>query len=149
MVNISRAARIRIDAQVKEKEHNCLVDFLLTNDDENIDEALRQALAVVKLIFSEEIEVVLKKYRDSLIQQEEEAIERKKAEKAKLAARNKKYERELEWDKWEQIEEFKNYNKFKDDYKAWTKNDMWMITNTLDEYSNNLWKSYKKNKKMK
>lgn len=68
----------RIDAQVSEREYDLLLELLLESEDSNVKEALEQALTVVKLIHSEEIDEELKDYKQGLVQDAEEEQERRK-----------------------------------------------------------------------
>ncbi len=153
MVKLNKTTLARIAAQAKEKEEDLLVDFLLNNDDENVYEALQQALAVVKLIFSEEIDAEINAYRDSLIADEENEIARKRAEKErrKIEERHRKI---MEQDDWRHIiDDFKKAQKdgrwgSVDPNHKWEKEKaikeaIWRISNTLNSESDALWKSYR------
>ena len=83
MAKLSKVKMARIEAQAKEYEEEMLLDRLFESSDENVREALEQALVVVKLIYSEEIDEEIRAVRDDLIRQEHDEINRKRIEKVR------------------------------------------------------------------
>lgn len=81
MTKLNKTKLARIEAQVKEHEEEILLQFLIESDDENIREALEQALTVVKLIYSEEVDEQARRIRDDLIREEHDEINRKRMDK--------------------------------------------------------------------
>lgn len=67
---MDKRTKRRIDKKVSDFERECLMEMLFESDDENVKDALEQALIAVKLIHSEEIAEEVEEHRQKLIEEE-------------------------------------------------------------------------------
>jgi len=67
---MDKRTKRRMDKKVLDFERVCLFEMLIESDDENVKDALEQALIAVKLIHSEEIAEEVENHRQELIEEE-------------------------------------------------------------------------------
>ena len=85
-----------IDHNVETREQIYLIDFLKNSEDENVREVVEQAIVVIKLIHGEEIQQMLKDYRNDLIKREKDRLAASEIERIKADIERKKIEKMLE-----------------------------------------------------
>ena len=154
MTELSKATIKRIEAEAEEKEYELMAETLLESNDENVNEALQQAFAVVKLIYSEEIDEQVRVYKEQKINQAKNDIIRKKKDEQRMLAEMANIRRERDRDNdrqkmagdWEQI--VKDLQAVSDD-NLWKKHRdeaNWRISNTLGGDTEDLWKVFMKHR---
>ena len=67
MSDLSKEEMDVIEAQLKTEEIQILIELLLNSKDENVKSVLAEALAVVKIIHTDELDERLKEVKDNLI----------------------------------------------------------------------------------
>ena len=72
-----------IDHNVETRVQIYLIDFLKNSEDENVREVVEQAIVVIKLIHGEEIQQMLKDYRNDLIKREKDRLAASEIERIK------------------------------------------------------------------
>jgi len=68
--DMDKRTKRQIDKKVSDFERECLMEMLFESKDENVKDALEQALIAVKLIHSEEIAEEVEEHRQELIEEE-------------------------------------------------------------------------------
>ncbi|KKL17204.1 hypothetical protein LCGC14_2487930 [marine sediment metagenome] len=124
---MDKRTKRRMDKEVSEFEKACLMEMLFESEDENVRDALEQALLVVKLIHSEEIAEEVENHRQKLI----EEAKNKKVELKEFERILEQMERDLgrrDQDMWK-----KQYDYWDDNYlkrSGWM-TDRWITTTTV------------------
>jgi len=121
---MDKRTKRRIDKKVSDFERECLMEMLFESEDENVKDALEQALMAVKLIHSEEISEEVEEHRQKLIEEEKD----KKIGIQEMERLIKEMERNLE-------------RRDQDTWKKVKIHDYWNITNKrkLPEWTTNRW----------
>jgi len=127
---MDKRTKRRIDKKVSDFERECLMEMLFESDDENVKDALEQALIAVKLIHSEEIAEEVEEHRQELIEEEKN----KKNQLQGMEELIKEMERNLErkeQDMWKKIK-IHDYWDITDKRKLpeWT-TSRWITTSTV------------------
>lgn len=122
---MDKRTKRRIDKKVSDFERECLMEMLFESEDENVKDALEQALIAVKLIHSEEIAEEVEKHRQELIEEEKN----KKNGLRDMERLIKEIERDLERKEQDIWKKIKPYDYWEGDYK-WTTNQ-WITTSII------------------
>ncbi len=128
--DMDKRTKRHINKKVLDFERECLIEMLFESDDENVKDALEQALLAVKLVHSEEIAEEVEEHRQKL-------IDEAKNTRSEMERLIKEMERDIErkeqdiWKKAKPYDYWDDYhNRPKwiiDDYKR----DRWITTSTV------------------
>jgi len=110
---MDKKTKRQINKKVLAFERECLFDMLLESDDQNVKDALEQALLAVKLVHSEEIAEEVEEHRQALIEQEESKKEESEIERLIKEMKYKqdiwKKVRTYDYDYWPRPQERTDY----------------------------------------
>lgn len=127
---MDKRTKRQINKKVSDFERECLIEMLFESDDENVKDALEQALLVVKLIHSEEIAEEVEEHRQKLIdeaknekntQSEIEKIIKEMKRKRNIERKNQDMWKKVNHDYWI------DYYTIRPDYGF----DKWITTSTV------------------
>ena len=120
---MDKRTKRQINKKVLAFERECLLDMLLESDDQNVKDALEQALLAVKLVHSEEIAEEVEEHRQALI--EEENNKNNKSAELERLIREMQYKQDI-WKKVKIDDYWGDYNE-RSDYGF----GKWITTSTI------------------
>ena len=125
---MDKRTKRQIDKKVLDFERERLIEMLFESEDENVKDALEQALMTVKLIHSEEIAEEVAAHMQKLVEEAKSA--KKRLSEVDRLIKEMRHDRD-EWKKTKIIDHwdiFRGRPKWiNDDYK----NDRWITTSTI------------------
>ena len=125
---MDKRTKRQIDKKVSDFERECLIEMLFDSEDENVKDALEQALMTVKLIHSEEIAEEVAAHMQKLVE-ETKSAKKRLSEIDKLIK-----EMRHDQDEWKKTKTIDHWDIFRsrpkwidDDYR----NDRWITTSVI------------------